>query len=104
MCIRDRSYTTSPIHTPEYYLELIKTMESMGADSICIKDMAGVLTPYKAYDLVKRIKEMTDIPIDLHTHCTGGIADMIYMKAVEAGVDIDVYKRQHLGFLQKKFF
>ena len=81
------SYTTSPIHTPEYYLELIKTMESMGADSICIKDMAGVLTPYKAYDLVKRIKEMTDIPIDLHTHCTGGIADMIYMKAVEAGVD-----------------
>ena len=82
------SYTTSPIHTPEYYLELIKTMESMGADSICIKDMAGVLTPYKAYDLVKRIKEMTDIPIDLHTHCTGGIADMIYMKAVEAGVDI----------------
>ena len=62
---------------PEYYLELIKTMESMGADSICIKDMAGVLTPYKAYDLVKRIKEMTDnVPIDLHTHCTGGIADM----------------------------
>ena len=53
-----------------------------------IKDMAGVLTPYKAYDLVKRIKKMTDIPIDLHTHCTGGIADMIYMKAVEAGVDI----------------
>ena len=82
------SYTTSPIHTPEYYLDLIKTMESMGADSICIKDMAGVLTPYKAYDLVKRIKEITDIPIELHTHCTSGIADMIYMKAVEAGVDI----------------
>ncbi|MGL5314370.1 MAG: oxaloacetate decarboxylase subunit alpha [Peptostreptococcaceae bacterium] len=82
------SYTTSPIHTTEYYLELVKTMETMGADSICIKDMAGVLTPYNAYDLVKRMKEVTKLPIELHTHCTGGIADMIYMKAVEAGVDI----------------
>ncbi|MDK2584274.1 oxaloacetate decarboxylase subunit alpha [Romboutsia sedimentorum] len=82
------SYTTSPIHTTEYYLELIKTLENMGADSICIKDMAGVLTPYNAYDLVKRVKEVTNLPIQLHTHCTSGIADMIYMKAVEAGVDI----------------
>lgn len=82
------SYTTSDVHTTEYYLNLIKTMESMGADSICIKDMAGVLTPYNAYDLVKSIKEITNLPIELHTHCTSGIADMIYMKAVEAGVDI----------------
>ena len=82
------SYTTSPIHTTDYYLELIKSMENMGADSICIKDMAGVLTPYNAYELVKRIKETTKLPIEVHTHCTSGIADMIYMKAVEAGVDI----------------
>ncbi|MBO3443537.1 pyruvate carboxylase subunit B, partial [Clostridium sp. CCUG 7971] len=82
------SYTTSPIHTTEYYLDLVKTMEGMGADSICIKDMAGVLTPYNAYDLVKRMKNVTKLPIELHTHCTSGIADMIYMKAVEAGVDI----------------
>ncbi len=82
------SYTTSDVHTTEYYLELLKTMESMGADSICIKDMAGVLTPYNAYDLVKRMKDITNLPIELHTHCTSGIADMIYMKAVEAGVDI----------------
>ncbi|MGL6106930.1 oxaloacetate decarboxylase subunit alpha [Romboutsia sp.] len=82
------SYTTSPIHTTEYYIELAKTMEEMGADSICIKDMAGVLTPYNAYDLVKKLKKITNIPINLHTHCTSGIADMIYMKAVEAGVDI----------------
>lgn len=82
------SFTTSPVHTTEYYLELVKTMEEMGADSICIKDMAGVLTPYNAYDLVKKIKEVSSLPLELHTHCTSGIADMIYMKAVEAGVDI----------------
>lgn len=82
------SYTTSDVHTTDYYLELLKTMESMGADSICIKDMAGVLTPYNAYDLVKKMKAISNLPIELHTHCTSGIADMIYMKAVEAGVDI----------------
>ena len=82
------SYTISDVHTTEYYLDLLKTMESMGADSICIKDMAGVLTPYNAYDLVKKMKAITNLPIELHTHCTSGIADMIYMKAVEAGVDI----------------
>jgi oxaloacetate decarboxylase (Na+ extruding) subunit alpha len=82
------SYTTSPVHTTDYYLNLIKSMENMGADSICIKDMAGVLTPYNAYELVKKIKETTKLPIEVHTHCTSGIADMIYMKAVEAGVDI----------------
>lgn len=82
------SYTTSDVHTTQYYLDLLKTMESMGADSICIKDMAGVLTPYNAYDLVKKMKSISNLPIELHTHCTSGIADMIYMKAVEAGVDI----------------
>lgn len=82
------SYTTSDVHTTEYYLNLVKEMEKIGSDSICIKDMAGVLTPYNAYDLVKKIKSITKLPLELHTHCTSGIADMIYMKAVEAGVDI----------------
>ncbi len=82
------SYTTSKIHTVEYYLDKIKEMEGMGADSICIKDMSGILTPYSAYDLVKKIKETTKLPIELHNHCTSGIASMTYMKAVEAGVDI----------------
>ncbi|HSQ33896.1 MAG TPA: oxaloacetate decarboxylase subunit alpha, partial [Peptostreptococcaceae bacterium] len=82
------SYTTSPVHTTDYYLKLIKSMENMGADSICIKDMAGVLTPYNSYELVKKIKETTKLPVEVHTHCTSGIADMIYMKAVEAGADI----------------
>lgn len=82
------SYTTSEVHTTEYYLNLIKTMENMGTDSICIKDMAGVLMPYEAYDLIKKIKSITNLDVQLHTHCTSGIADMIYMKAVEAGVDI----------------
>ncbi len=82
------SYTTSPVHTTEYYVELVKTVEKMGADSICIKDMAGVLTPYNAYDLVKKVKAATTLPVELHTHCTGGIAEMTYLKAVEAGVDI----------------
>jgi oxaloacetate decarboxylase (Na+ extruding) subunit alpha len=82
------SYTTSPVHSTNYYLELVKSMENMGADSICIKDMAGVLTPYNSYELVKKIKEITKLPIEVHTHCTSGIADMIYMKAVEGGADI----------------
>jgi oxaloacetate decarboxylase alpha subunit len=82
------SYTTSKIHTVEYFVELSKKMEEMGADSICVKDMAGILTPYTAYELVKKLKENVKIPIQLHTHCTSGIATMTYMKAVEAGVDI----------------
>jgi oxaloacetate decarboxylase alpha subunit len=82
------SYTTSPVHTTEYYVNLAKTMQNLGADSICIKDMAGVLTPYKAYDLIKQIKQSTTIELQLHTHCTGGIAEMTYMKAVEAGIDV----------------
>lgn len=82
------SYTTSKIHTTDYYIQKIKDMESLGADSICIKDMAGILTPYKAYELIKNIKENTKLEINLHTHCTSGVASMTYMKAVEAGVDI----------------
>lgn len=82
------SYTTSKVHTVEYFVNLSKNMEKMGADSICIKDMAGILTPYSAYELVKRLKETVKIPIQLHTHCTSGIASMTYLKSVEAGVDI----------------
>lgn len=82
------SYTTSKIHTTSYYLDLVKEMERLGADSICIKDMAGILTPYRAYELIKKIKKTTKLPIELHNHCTSGIASMAYMKAVEAGVDI----------------
>ena len=82
------SYTTSPVHTKEYFLELIKDFENAGADSICIKDMSGILLPYVAYDLVKSIKEVTSLPVELHTHCTGGIGEMSVLKAVEAGVDI----------------
>ncbi|MDV3426024.1 MAG: oxaloacetate decarboxylase subunit alpha [Bacillota bacterium] len=82
------SYTTSKVHTLDYYVDLSKKMEELGADSICIKDMAGILTPYSAYELVKKLKETVKIPIDLHTHCTSGIADMTYLKAIEAGIDI----------------
>ncbi|WP_133627171.1 oxaloacetate decarboxylase subunit alpha [Fonticella tunisiensis] len=82
------SYTTSKVHTIEYYVKLSKKMEELGADSICIKDMAGILTPYSAYKLVKRLKEAVSVPIELHTHSTSGIASMTYLKAVEAGVDI----------------
>ncbi|MGK0468882.1 pyruvate carboxylase subunit B, partial [Clostridium sp.] len=82
------SYTTSKVHTIEYYISLMKEMENTGADSICIKDMAGILTPDAAYELISRVKKEIKIPIELHSHCTSGIASMTYMKAVEAGVDI----------------
>lgn len=82
------SYTISPVHTTEVYVKLAKEMESMGADSICIKDMAGLLTPYYAYELVSAIKKEVKVPIQLHSHTTSGLASMTYMKAVEAGVDI----------------
>ena len=82
------SYTTSPIHTVEYYVNLAKEIEKMGADSICIKDMAGVLLPNDAYQLIKQIKANTKLPIELHSHCTGGLIEMTYLKAIEAGVDI----------------
>ncbi|MCR4911315.1 MAG: oxaloacetate decarboxylase subunit alpha [Bacilli bacterium] len=82
------SYTTSPIHTVQYYVELAKEIEKMGADSICIKDMAGVLMPTAAYELISALKKNTKLPIELHSHCTAGLCEMTYLKAIEAGVDI----------------
>jgi len=81
-------YTTSPVHTLDLFVEDAKRLESMGADSLCIKDMAGLLVPYAAYDLVKAIRENINIPIALHTHYTSGVASMAILKAIEAGVDI----------------
>lgn len=82
------SYTTGPIFTHEYYIDYAKRIEDTGADSICIKDMAALLTPYETYDLVKAIKGAVKIPIQLHTHYTSGLASMCELKAVEAGVDM----------------
>lgn len=82
------SYTLSDVHTLEYYVNLAKTYRDLGADSICIKDMAGLLLPKPAYDLVKAIKEEVDLPIEVHSHYTSGVASMTYLKAVEAGADI----------------
>lgn len=81
-------YTISPVHNVESFTKLAKELEGMGADSICIKDMAGLLLPYTAYDLVKAIKETVKIPVQLHTHYTSGEASMTYLKAIEAGVDV----------------
>ncbi|CAN2924060.1 oxaloacetate decarboxylase subunit alpha [Streptococcus dysgalactiae] len=82
------SYTTSPVHTVDYFVDLAKAYQAIGADSICIKDMAGVLTPETGYQLVKRIKENTTIPLEVHTHATSGISEMTYLKVAEAGADI----------------
>ena len=82
------SYTLGDAYTLEYWTTMAKKIEEMGADSICIKDMAGLLLPYKATELVSALKEATDLPIELHTHYTSGVASMTYLKAVEAGVDI----------------
>lgn len=82
------SYTLGDAYTLEYWVGLAKRIENMGADSICIKDMSGLLTPYEAYDLVKALKESTKLPIDIHTHYTSGVASMTLLKAIEAGADI----------------
>ena len=82
------SYTLGDAYTLEYWVGLAKRIEEMGADSICIKDMSGLLTPYEAYDLVKALKESTKLPIDIHTHYTSGVASMTLLKAIEAGADI----------------
>ena len=82
------SYTTSPVHTLDKYVEMVKEMQRMGVGSICIKDMAGILTPKAAYDLVSAIKDAVDLPLVLHTHCTTGLAFMTYLKAIEAGADV----------------
>ena len=82
------SYTLGDAYTLDYWKDMAKRIEDMGAKSLCIKDMAGLLVPVKATELVEALKESVDIPIDLHTHYTSGVASMTYMKAVEAGCDI----------------
>lgn len=82
------SYTTSPVHTREKYVEMVKELARMGVGSICIKDMAGILTPAAAYDLVAAIKDAVDLPVVMHTHCTTGLAYMTYLKGIEAGADV----------------
>ncbi len=81
-------YTVSPVHDVSYFVELAKELAELGVDSIAIKDMAGLLTPYVAYDLVKRIKAATGLPVNMHSHDTAGLSAMVHLKAVEAGVDI----------------
>jgi len=82
------AYTTSPYHSNEKFAADVKQLEEMGADSICIKDMAGLLLPYEAFSLVTTLKKVTKLPIELHTHYTSGVGSMTYLKAIEAGVDI----------------
>ena len=82
------SYTTSPVHTLDKYVELAKEMAAMGVSSICIKDMAGIMTPQSCYDLVSALKDAVDLPVVLHTHCTTGLAFMTYLKGIEAGADV----------------
>lgn len=82
------SYTKSPVHENQVFIKLAKEIEEMGAASICIKDMAGLLDPYNAYELITKIKKVVSIPLELHTHETSGLGSLTYMKAVEAGIDI----------------
>ena len=82
------SYTLSPLHNVDYFVEYAKRLADMGADSICIKDMAGLLKPYVAYELVSKLKKAVDIPVQLHEHYTSGLASMSILKAIEAGCDI----------------
>jgi len=81
-------YTISPVHTHDAFVKMAQEMEQMGADSICIKDMAGLISPYEAFTLIKAIKEVVSIPLQLHCHFTSGMGMMAYLKAVEAGVDV----------------
>ncbi|MBP1920528.1 pyruvate carboxylase subunit B [Youngiibacter multivorans] len=82
------SYTVSPVHTESYFVDLVKQMAEMGADSICIKDMAGILMPDAAYSLVKALKAVTELPINIHSHTTAGLTNLVMLRAMEAGVDI----------------
>lgn len=82
------SYTTSPAHNVEYYVKKAKILQEMGADSICVKDMSGILTPYVAFELVTELKKVIKVPIQVHTHYTSGIGSMTYLKAIEAGADV----------------
>ncbi len=90
VCEAAISYTTSPVHTTEYFVNLAKQLESMGADNICIKDMANLLLPFTAYDVVSKLKKALkpDTKVHLHTHNTSGTGDMINLMAIQAGVDI----------------
>ena len=88
ICEVAMSYTVSPVHTEDYFVKLAQQIEELGADTICIKDMANLLLPYKAYSLVKRLKKSVKVPIHLHTHNPSGTGDMTLLKAIEAGVDI----------------
>lgn len=81
------SYTTSPVHTKQGWVDLAKSIADMGADSLAIKDMAGIMTPYDAFDLVSELKSTLDIPIALHAHATAGLSSMTILKAIEAGID-----------------
>ncbi|KNY26212.1 oxaloacetate decarboxylase subunit alpha [Pseudobacteroides cellulosolvens] len=81
-------YTISPVHNLQHFVNDAKQLVEMGSDSICIKDMAGLLTPYAAFELVKAIKENVKVPVQLHTHYTSGVGSMTYLKAIEAGVDV----------------
>ncbi|SBS37965.1 Methylmalonyl-CoA carboxyltransferase 5S subunit [Marinomonas spartinae] len=81
------SYTKSPVHSTKNWVDYAKTLEDMGADSIAIKDMSGILTPYDAFELVSLLKEQTDLEVQLHAHATSGLSDMTILKAIEAGID-----------------
>ncbi|MEG1964458.1 MAG: oxaloacetate decarboxylase subunit alpha [Clostridia bacterium] len=88
ICEATISYTTSAVHTLDYFVNLAKQLEKMGADTICIKDMANLLLPYEAEKLIKALKKAVKCPLHLHTHNTSGVGDMTYLKAIEAGCDI----------------
>ena len=88
ICEVAMSYTVSPVHTEEYYVKLAQQLERLGADNICVKDMANLLLPYDAYSLIKKLKKAVKCPIHLHTHNTAGVGNMTVLKAIEAGVDI----------------
>ncbi|NLB19694.1 MAG: pyruvate carboxylase subunit B [Clostridium sp.] len=82
------SYTVSPVHTLDYFVDLVKKMDAMGADSICIKDMAGILMPDMAFNLVTELKKRTKLPINVHSHTTAGLTHLVMLRAMEAGADI----------------
>jgi oxaloacetate decarboxylase alpha subunit len=81
-------YTISPVHTADYFVDVAEKLANLGVQIICVKDMAGMLAPYAAYEIISKIKARVDLPLHLHTHCTAGLAQMTYMMAIEAGVDI----------------
>nr|BCB97502.1 oaloacetate decarboxylase alpha chain [Shewanella vesiculosa] len=82
------SFTTSPVHSVDTWVDMAKRLEDMGADSLCIKDMAGLLKPMQAYDLISRLKSQTDLMVSMHCHATTGLSTATYQKAIEAGVDV----------------